>query len=81
MRAAMIASQTRSKVAMFFEPSPGGTTMAELSMPAEASDASAAARCALATFSSVTITVRAPGRSALVRAPSEASSPRPMTMS
>ena len=50
-------------------------------MPAAASCASIASRCARATFSSVTIASRAPGLSAAMRAPSDAATPRPITMS
>ena len=50
-------------------------------MPAACSAASVAAMCLAATFSSETMATFAPGRSALMRSPSDASRPRPMTMS
>jgi len=55
--------------------------MAELSMPADFSAASVAARWRLATVASVTTATLAPGRSAAMRSPRLAISPRPMTMS
>jgi len=45
------------------------------------SAATAASRCSAATFSSLTIATLAPGLSFAIRAPSEASWPRPITMS
>ena len=50
-------------------------------MPASASERSVGSSQCLATVLSVTIAVRTPGRSAAMRAPSDASTPRPMTMS
>ena len=47
--------------------------MCEWAMPACASDASVCASQCFATVRSVTIAVRAPGRSAAMRLPSEAS--------
>ena len=81
MRAAISASQTRSSTGKLFELSPGGTVTEVAAMPAAASAASAAARWWPQTVSSVTIATFAPGRSAAIFWPSEASWPRPMTMS
>ncbi|MGY4381604.1 hypothetical protein ACVWZ3_009243 [Bradyrhizobium sp. i1.3.6] len=50
-------------------------------MPAEASDASVGSSQYFATVRSVMIAVRTPGRKRATRSPSEASTPRPMTMS
>jgi hypothetical protein len=55
--------------------------MRELAMPACLSDASVCSNQCFATVWSVTMAVRAPGRSALMRSPSEASWSRPITMS
>jgi hypothetical protein len=53
----------------------------EAAMPASVRDASVCSSQCLATVRSVTIAVRAPGRSAAIRAPSDASTSRPITMS
>ena len=50
-------------------------------MPASASERSVGSSQCFATVRSVTMAVRTPGRNAATRAPSEASTPRPMTMS
>ena len=55
--------------------------MREAAMPACASEASACSSQCFATVRSVTMAVRAPGRNAATRAPSDCSTPRPMTMS
>ena len=50
-------------------------------MPASDSEASVCSSQCLATVRSVTMAVRAPGRSAATRPPSDGSTSRPMTMS
>ena len=50
-------------------------------MPASASEASVCSSQCFATLRSVTMAVRAPGRNAAMRAPSDGSTSRPMTMS
>ncbi len=50
-------------------------------MPAAVNEASVLSSQYFATLRSVTIEVRTPGRSAAIRAPSDGSTSRPMTMS
>ena len=53
----------------------------DVAMPASASAASVFSSQCFATVRSVTMAVRAPGRNAAMRAPSDGSTSRPMTMS
>jgi hypothetical protein len=53
----------------------------EVAMPASASEASVLSSQCLATLRSVTMAVRAPGRNAATRPPSDGSTSRPITMS
>jgi hypothetical protein len=55
--------------------------MRDVAMPASASEASVFSNQCLATLRSVTMAVRAPGRNAATRPPSDCSTSRPMTMS
>jgi hypothetical protein len=81
MRASSSRSQTVSSMRQLFELSPGGTRIEVARTPASASEDSAAFKWCRATVSSATIAAAAPGLSAAMRAPSSASSPRPITMS
>ena len=81
IRCEIRSSQSGARWTNDFVLSPGGSTMVDTCAALSLTAATAASRCRAATFLSLTIATLAPGRNFAIRAPSEASWPRPITMS